>query len=50
MVEKKPYPREEWEDADRRVLKTQDELFEKGQDVKRTYQELVLDIKKVGLM
>ncbi|CAG2535059.1 hypothetical protein MAR621_00173 [Maribacter dokdonensis] len=49
MIKKDPYPQEQWRDADKRNMKTQDLLFEKGQEVKAAYQNLVLEIKKRGL-
>nr|WP_308994024.1 hypothetical protein [Mariniflexile sp. KMM 9835]MDQ8213594.1 hypothetical protein [Mariniflexile sp. KMM 9835] len=49
IIKKDPFPTEEWRDADKRVMKVQDELFEKGEELKVAYRELVLEIKRKGL-
>jgi len=43
---KEPFSTETWGDADARVLKIQDELFESGEKVKTSYRELIMTIKK----
>ena len=43
---KEPFRNETWEDADRRIYKLQDELYEQGEKVKLSYQNLVMKIKQ----
>lgn len=49
MIVKEPIDEETWADANRRRFRVQEELFEKGEEVKLKYQELVLETKKIGL-
>ncbi len=44
---KNPFRNETWEDADKRIYRLQEQLYEQGEKVKLSYRELVMKIKQI---